>query len=40
MAGGPAFLHDEKKLTVRLCYVNFNGMFFISVSTLLLVYCI
>jgi len=25
MAGGPAFLHDEKDLTMRLCYVNFDG---------------
>ena len=25
MAGGPAFLRPENELTIRLCYVNFDG---------------
>ncbi|XP_076819770.1 aspartate/prephenate aminotransferase-like [Clavelina lepadiformis] len=25
MAGGPAYLHGDEDLTVRLCYVNFDG---------------
>lgn len=25
MAGGPAFLRPEDELTVRLCFVNFDG---------------
>jgi len=25
MSGGPAFLHGVEELTVRLCYVNFDG---------------
>lgn len=25
LAGGPAFLHDTHRLTVRLCFINFDG---------------
>lgn len=25
LAGGPAFLHDVKRFTVRLCFINFDG---------------
>ena len=34
MAGGPAFLHGEANLTVRLCYVNFDGKSWSQYNTL------
>lgn len=28
MAAGPAFLHNVDDLTVRLCYINFDGEYY------------